>query len=166
MKPYFLLIPAALVVAGCSNPEHTTDPLAPYKNIHIIGNKAQNVGSFNYLAKDNNGYIDKEVIVYFSKIPFTKTFDLCADQGVYIANCQSKITISKTKNKGLIFSYDLNFYNGNYPARVGNMNILLPSTTTRKMDNMTQHVSAEFSEEQFLTADKLEEATFISMKPS
>ncbi|WP_375320730.1 hypothetical protein [Aliivibrio logei] len=46
------------------------------------------------------------------------------------------------------------------------MNILLPSTTTRKMDNMTQHVSAEFSEEQFLTADKLEEATFISMKPS
>lgn len=166
MKPYFLLIPAVLVVAGCSNNTQKFDPLAPYKNVHIIGKQSQSIGSFTYLTKDSNGYIDKEVIVYFDKMPFTKKFNLCADQGVYIANCQSKITISPTKNNGVIFSYDLNFYNGNYPARVGNMNILLPSTTTRKMDNMTQYTSAEFSEEQFLTADKLEEATFISMKPS
>jgi hypothetical protein len=70
MKPYFLLIPAALVVAGCSNNTQKFDPLAPYKNVHLIGKQSQSIGSFTYLTKDNNGYIDKEVIVYFSKIPF------------------------------------------------------------------------------------------------
>jgi hypothetical protein len=163
MKPYLLFIPAALFVAGCSNNTQTFDPLAPYKNVHIIGRKSQSIGSFNYLTKDAEGYIDKEVIVYFDKIPFTKTFNLCADQGVYIANCQSKIVVSPTQNNGVIFSYDLNFYNGNYPARVGSMNILLPSTTARRMDNLTQYTSATFGEKQFLSSEKLEEAAFISI---
>ncbi|OCH62497.1 hypothetical protein A6D98_05705 [Aliivibrio fischeri] len=166
MKPYLLLLPAALVVAGCSNQTSVPDPLAPYKNVHIIGNKKQSIGSFNYLSKDIDGYTDKQVIVYFNEIPFTSTFNLCADKGVYIANCKSTVSIFPSKNKGVIFNYDLNFYNGSYPARVGSMNILLPSTTTRKMDNLTQYTSAKFSEEQFLESEALEEATFILMKSS
>lgn len=166
MKPYLLLIPAALFIAGCSSHKKIYDPLDPYKNIHIIGNKTQSIGSFNYLAKDKNDDIEKEVIVYFNKVPFTQTFNLCSDQEIYIANCQSVITVSPSRNNSVIFSYELNFYNGGYPARVGSMNILLPSTTTRKMDNLTQYNSTKFTLEQFLAAEKLEEATFISMKPS
>lgn len=105
---------ACLALTGCSNAKNSNNTNSiKWNDIenkeHVIGNSESSVG----LAKINihTTYSPEPHVfeVYYDSIPFSVSFDLCAELQKYKKSCPSKLSISKSGEDGYNLDIELNY---------------------------------------------------------